>query len=420
MLTPTLTPRHCPNCDSHIVADFCAQCGQSQEDPRRSIVGWIREVGDEFSINGRLLRSLWLLVSRPGFLTTEWIAGRRARYLSPFKLYAIGLVVLVTTIYLELNEGHFYDLHHVPIWWLPPQFAASVKALIHDQLRSAILIMTFGIVPVLILTLKLTAERTSYLVDHVVFALHFSTFMMLTTAVAIALVGAHESYVFVHDDPSHIRFELIILLVSVIVIGGYVIRALLTTYGWRSGFGLARMVLVPLAVYAVPAALFGPVWNRALATVNQAAAPLRVFDPHPFGARMYADDFWKAVSLEARGDSVGAAQARARQIDALLEIPSSNQEIFQAAHLLMLDGEPHHALRVAMANPNSGDDQLLVFGARMEAASSSGNLTLAKASALRFLAEYSSISPSNPVIRTYAPLLARMHETAQKLREPSR
>lgn len=44
--------------------------------------------------DSRLWRTLWLLLSKPGFLTVEFLEGRRARYLPPFRLYLVLSVVL--------------------------------------------------------------------------------------------------------------------------------------------------------------------------------------------------------------------------------------------------------------------------------------------------------------------------------------
>ncbi len=44
--------------------------------------------------DSRVWRTLWLLISRPGFLTVEFLEGRRARYLPPFRLYLVLSVVL--------------------------------------------------------------------------------------------------------------------------------------------------------------------------------------------------------------------------------------------------------------------------------------------------------------------------------------
>ena len=87
----------CPNCSAELVGPFCAECGQRQMDLERPF----REIGSEameafLSFDTRIARTLWPLISRPGFLTVEFMAGRRARYVHPFKLYfAISVALFI-------------------------------------------------------------------------------------------------------------------------------------------------------------------------------------------------------------------------------------------------------------------------------------------------------------------------------------
>jgi hypothetical protein len=48
--------------------------------------------------DSRLWHTLWLLVAKPGFLTVEFLEGRRARYLPPFRLYLVLSVVLFLVV----------------------------------------------------------------------------------------------------------------------------------------------------------------------------------------------------------------------------------------------------------------------------------------------------------------------------------
>jgi len=50
-----------------------------------------RDVVDEIvKLDSKVLTTFRVLLTRPGFLTTEYIAGRRVRYVTPFKLYFIA------------------------------------------------------------------------------------------------------------------------------------------------------------------------------------------------------------------------------------------------------------------------------------------------------------------------------------------
>ena len=92
------TPRddqQCPNCSAELEGPYCASCGQRQVDldqPFRDLAG---EAMESFlSFDTRIARTLWPLIRRPGLLTVEFMAGRRARYVHPFKLYFAFSVLL--------------------------------------------------------------------------------------------------------------------------------------------------------------------------------------------------------------------------------------------------------------------------------------------------------------------------------------
>ena len=82
--------RTCPNCGAPVHGPYCHACGQSEKGMVRSL----REVVDDladivFNVDSRVFRSLFDLYFRPGFLTTEYIEGRRARYVTPFRLFFV-------------------------------------------------------------------------------------------------------------------------------------------------------------------------------------------------------------------------------------------------------------------------------------------------------------------------------------------
>jgi hypothetical protein len=87
----------CPNCSAELTGPFCAACGQRQIDidrPLREIVG--EAIDAFFSFDARIVWTLVPLLSRPGKLTVEFLAGRRARYVHPFKLYfAISVLFFI-------------------------------------------------------------------------------------------------------------------------------------------------------------------------------------------------------------------------------------------------------------------------------------------------------------------------------------
>src|SRR6266545_4432215 len=80
----------CLNCGTALHGAFCAACGQQVAHPDPTFHDLLHDLTHELlHVDGRLWTSLRLLFTRPGVLTREHIAGRRASYLPPLRLYLI-------------------------------------------------------------------------------------------------------------------------------------------------------------------------------------------------------------------------------------------------------------------------------------------------------------------------------------------
>lgn len=91
---PAPPPPRCPDCGAAGAARFCPQCGQQQGTGIPGALAYLHEVVNHYvALDGKLWRTLWLLLVRPGMLVTEYIAGRRQRYIGPLKLYLTFSVI---------------------------------------------------------------------------------------------------------------------------------------------------------------------------------------------------------------------------------------------------------------------------------------------------------------------------------------
>ena len=105
---------NCRNCGALLRGDYCHHCGQREGRGELFFVQALGEItGDVFTWDSRFWRTLVPLIFLPGFLTAEFIAGRRVRYLPPFRLYLIisfvlfGLVSLTAANLVDGDDPGF-------------------------------------------------------------------------------------------------------------------------------------------------------------------------------------------------------------------------------------------------------------------------------------------------------------------------
>ncbi len=94
--------RPCTNCGDRTVGNFCPVCGQRKLEMSVSLSRMLLEaLDDQFSLNSALPRTLGALFFRPGHLSTEYVSGRVARYIPPFRLYLVSSLVFFVIVSLS-------------------------------------------------------------------------------------------------------------------------------------------------------------------------------------------------------------------------------------------------------------------------------------------------------------------------------
>lgn len=87
----------CADCGAHLSGPFCSQCGERAIDRRSLTLSHFlkHNVLHELShVDGKIFRTFRYLLFRPGFLSAEYFAGRRSRYVNPVRLLLTCLLVL--------------------------------------------------------------------------------------------------------------------------------------------------------------------------------------------------------------------------------------------------------------------------------------------------------------------------------------
>jgi len=205
-------PGICGNCAAPLTGPYCAQCGQHAGESARSLGAVLHDGWHLFvHVDGRFWCTLWTLLVKPGQLTLDYFADRRARYVSPVRLYfviSIAFFALTATNSSLASKSTAPAAATVPATsdvanpnpdssecdsielrppWLQARLRAACRRQIADNGKSAarafgsyIPKMMFLFLPLVALTmLPLYRSPRHYYVEHVVFLLHIQAALFL-------------------------------------------------------------------------------------------------------------------------------------------------------------------------------------------------------------------------------------------------
>ena len=86
----------CANCGAVLQGPFCHACGQDSDTHKRSIGHLLMEMAESlFELDGRLMRTLPDLFLRPGRLARDYLEGRIARHVPPFRTFLVSLLIFI-------------------------------------------------------------------------------------------------------------------------------------------------------------------------------------------------------------------------------------------------------------------------------------------------------------------------------------
>ena len=95
----------CANCGATTSGHFCHQCGQETVLHPPSAREFMHEfIGHYVALEGKLWKSLALLLFRPGRLTREYINGRRVRYVQPLRMYLTFSLIFFAVLKFSMHD----------------------------------------------------------------------------------------------------------------------------------------------------------------------------------------------------------------------------------------------------------------------------------------------------------------------------
>jgi hypothetical protein len=272
-------PGTCLNCGARLGARFCAACGQRDvpayptvrelaEDAFAELSGW----------DGRFAVTIRRLIGRPGMLTREFLQGRRARYISPLRLYLAASLVyfVIAAAAPELESGSRDGVTVSSGVQVNVTTGGSDRATALRQIDDAPAVMRpflrraledpkglkrgiyetmprvlFALLPVFAFIVALFYRGRRY-PEHLYFAIHLHTFIFLALAIPELLSFTRSRIL---SDGASIAVAIWIAVYATFafrhVYGGSLVRTLAKELGIAATYGLGALPAFILMVYWV-------------------------------------------------------------------------------------------------------------------------------------------------------------------------
>ena len=263
----TTAPWICPTCKGSTSTAYCPDCGERRPSSRDlTLRGLLEQLLHAFSsIDSRLIRSLRLLLARPGELSLAYVGGQRLAYLLPLQIFLIANVLFFATQSLTHTNivGALLDSHlHQQDWRALAQslverrleaegttLEAYAPVFDHSVVLNAKALIILITVPfALVLPMMYYRSRQPF-VAHFVFSLHFFAFVLLLFCVDLLVATANEH--FGGGSLASPRVDLTLTVINMVVCGIYLYRASGVFYGARGVTRVARTVILALALGAL-------------------------------------------------------------------------------------------------------------------------------------------------------------------------
>lgn len=183
----------CATCERPLHGPYCSHCGEKKLDEHdKRVVHIFEEFFHSLThADSKFLRSMKYLLTRPGFLTNEYLAGRRKRYSSPLSLFFIANLIYLFAAPFDTFNSHFKTVTQGQPYsqYLIPQVKQKMEAKHwtieqleqrYDEKSSheakLLLILFVFLVSLPAALIFMSGKRYYY--DYVIFAMEYVNFIM--------------------------------------------------------------------------------------------------------------------------------------------------------------------------------------------------------------------------------------------------
>jgi hypothetical protein len=195
----------CKSCANHFIGNYCNQCGEKILRPAdRSFKAFLSNILIAITFaDSKMIKTLWLVLKKPGFVSYEFANGRRINYLKPISLFfVLNLIYFFFPVIQLFNAslktqlgsplGKILYQNIVAHRVLDLKMAVPSFELIYN-LKTASLAKLIVMVFVVIASLPLNLlywKKNRYFTDHVGYTVELACFNLFVNAIVLSLFAA--------------------------------------------------------------------------------------------------------------------------------------------------------------------------------------------------------------------------------------
>lgn len=196
---------NCLNCGTQVLGRFCQNCGQENIEVNEKFFPIVTHVlGDFFHFDSKFFRSLKPLFTKPGFLTREYLDGKRMHYIHPLRLFffvTIVMVIIASAYYKKFEQqiknekvvttsgstGSVSEEERKEAEKIKTKIVSSVDKTF-DYMSAYLKYISFLLLPIYALGFKLLYIRSKrYYIEHLVYTLHVQSFAYIVVSLMLLI-----------------------------------------------------------------------------------------------------------------------------------------------------------------------------------------------------------------------------------------
>lgn len=245
----------CKSCGNAFTGYYCNQCGEKVLLPAdRSFRTFLSNILIAVTFaDSKFIKTLWLILTKPGFISKEFAEGRRVYYLRPLSLFFLLNLIYFLFPVIQLFNASFNTQLRTPFGTLYSHWIAFKMVTLQIKSTDAFALIynekTIGLAKLLVMVFVFLAslplnilyrKRNRYFVDHVGFMVELACFnLFINTIVLTLLARAFQAGAYLNE----ISLTRIFLVTNLY----FLIRASAVFYGeksWRLIIKSAAIIIV--------------------------------------------------------------------------------------------------------------------------------------------------------------------------------